>query len=260
LFFFAILSSRGVQGGAGYYLLIDLVVGPDGAVAFYGETNKLPVNLDPRLGSVAARNGRFGDTTDQLTSKEGLDWRLRLAITEDYSDVFVNVYLPPGASVRAVGPSNWTILSDRKRLVVNFASSFKSADELDVRYALNGAAVRGYWSHALLAIAAAGCFAAVLGARRFWPRANARPSDLAADRGEVNALLPTLNERERMVLDAIVREGGRIPQSKLKYVCGLPKSTLSRVTNDLQRKGLIRKIPVGQTNELRLSEALMSSR
>jgi uncharacterized membrane protein len=61
-----------------------------------------------------------------------------------------------------------------------------------------------------------------------------------------------------MVLEAVIKEGGKVSQRKLRHICDLPKSTLSRVTDELQRKGLIRKIPVGQTNELRLDERLLA--
>jgi len=240
---------------------MDLVVGSNGAVAFYGETNKLPVNLDPRLGSLAAKDGRFANKTDLLTSKEGANWALRLAITEEYSEVFVNIYLPQGASVIAVSPSNWTILADRKRLVVNFAGSLTSTDELHIRYGLNSAAVRSSCSYALLAMAFVVCLASVLGLRRSWPRVRPKPAvPVPIGRAGIDAILPTLNKRERMILETIVKEGGRVCQRKLKHICGLPKSTLSRVTNKLQRKGLVRKIPVGQTSELRMDETLISNR
>jgi len=255
--------SQGDNESSGYYLIMDLSVSSRGTVAFYGETNRLPVRLDPRLGSLAPKDGRFANTTDLLTTKDGLNWTLRLAIVQNYSDVFINVYLPDGASVMAVTPGNWTILPDKKGLIVNFQGGFTSEDELCIRYQLGSGSSSGSpWSYALPAIAAAGvCLVAAVGLKRMWPRLRPRPAPaaVAIDKSKMDAILPTLNERERMVLEAIVKEGGRISQRKLKHICDLPKSTLSRVTDELQRKGLVRKIPVGQTNELRVDERLLSN-
>lgn len=249
-------------GSSGYYLVMDLTVSSRGTVAFYGETNRLPVSLDPRLGSLAPKDGRFANTTDLLTTKDGLNWTLRLAIVQDYSDVFINVYLPDGASVMAVSPSNWTILPDKKGLVVNFQGSFTSEDELYIRYQLGGGSSVTMEDYALPVMGAAGiCIVAAMGLKWLWPRLRPRPATppVAIDQSKMDAILPTLNERERLVLEAIVKEGGRISQRKLKHICDLPKSTLSRVTDELQRKGLVRKIPVGQTNELRVDEHLLSN-
>jgi len=253
--------SQADNGSSGYYLIMDLSVSSRGTVAFYGETNRLPVELDPRLGNLAPKDGRFANTTDLLTTKDGLNWTLKLAIVKDYSDVFINVYLPDGASVMAVSPSNWTILADKKGLVVNFQGSFTSEDELYIRYQLGGASSVSLQSYALPVIAAAGaCIVAAMGLKWLWPRLRPKPAaaPVAIDQAKMEAILPTLNERERMVLEAIVKEGGRISQRKLKHICDLPKSTLSRITDELQRKGLVRKIPVGQTNELRVDERLLS--
>jgi len=250
------------SGANGYYLVMDLTVSSRGTVAFYGETNRLPVSLDPRLGSLAPKDGRFANTTDLLTTKDGLNWTLRLAMVHDYSNVFINVYLPVGASVMSVSPGNWTILPDKKSLVVNFQGSFRSGDELCIRYQLGGGSSPKVGGYAITAIGAAGiCAVAVVGFKLLWPRFRPSPPvpPVAIDQAKMDAILPTLNERERLVLEAIVKEGGRVSQRKLKHICDLPKSTLSRVTDELQRKGLVRKIPVGQTNELRVDERLLSN-
>ncbi|TRO47980.1 MarR family transcriptional regulator, partial [Candidatus Bathyarchaeota archaeon] len=98
------------------------------------------------------------------------------------------------------------------------------------------------------------------GTRLIRPRfatAEPPPPGRVLDEAKWEAIAPTLTERERMVLESIMREGGRVSQRKLRHICDLPKSTLSRVTDELQRKGLLRKIPVGQTNEIRLDDRLL---
>ncbi|MBR9679230.1 MAG: MarR family transcriptional regulator [Nanoarchaeota archaeon] len=62
--------------------------------------------------------------------------------------------------------------------------------------------------------------------------------------------LRVLNKRERQVLLTIKKEKGNIKQSNLKKITGLPKSTLSRTINSLEKKGLITKQGHGMTNRV----------
>ncbi len=247
-------------GSDGTYIFMDLFVSTAGKVAFYGETNKLPLNLDPALGRIVSERGYFSNTTDDLTSKAGANWSLRLTIIEDYSDGLIRIYLPADATVRP--PEGTLVYEDGGSLVVSFPGPFRAGRTIGLEYVLGDVVAKSIWDRALpmmiLASVAAG---SAWFLRKAWARIRPQHEPTGAlralDQTKMDAISPTLNDRERMVLEAIVKEGGRVSQKKLKHICDLPKSTLSRVTDELQRKGLIRKIPVGQTNELRVDERLL---
>jgi uncharacterized membrane protein len=61
--------------------------------------------------------------------------------------------------------------------------------------------------------------------------------------------LSILNERERMVMAEIVKNGG-IKQSVLMERLGFTKSSLSKILSRLEARGLIRKVKSGKINRL----------
>jgi uncharacterized membrane protein len=65
-----------------------------------------------------------------------------------------------------------------------------------------------------------------------------------------NKFLSALNKRERQVFLTIKKENGNVKQSNLRKITGLPKSTLSRTLNSLEKKGLIKKQGHGMTNRV----------
>ena len=152
----------------------------------------------------------------------------------------------------------WAIFQERGEIVVRFYGRFDAGESLQVNYKIVGQGSEGI-SPWLLGLGIAALVLVAAGAvRRVTPRIRSavtgRPP---VDRTKIEAILPTLTERERQILKAVIDEGGRISQPKLKHISGLPKSSLSRITDELQRKGLIRKIPVGQTNEIRIDDSLV---
>ena len=258
----AFCPCQGQEGSNQHYIVVDLFVASDGSVLFYGETNMTSPNLDPALGYLKFDDGHFSNTTDRLTSKVGKNWTLKLDILEHYSSALIKIYLPAGAMVMNATPSGWAIFQEKSGLVVTFYKSLESTDELIVEYQLGTPPPLDLGDYLFpLMLLAAVCLLTIAGAKLLWPRIRVRwrtGTLHTIDQSKMDAITPTLTDRERLVLEIIVKEGGRVSQRKLRHLSELPKSTLSRVTDELQRKGLIRKIPVGQTNELRLDERLFS--
>ena len=57
-----------------------------------------------------------------------------------------------------------------------------------------------------------------------------------------------LPDRQRSIVDYLIKNGGSVSQSTLERALGLPKSSLSRNIAALERKKLIKKEPTGMTN------------
>jgi uncharacterized membrane protein len=69
------------------------------------------------------------------------------------------------------------------------------------------------------------------------------------------ASLKILNERERKVLEAIIKKEG-LRQYELRADLGYTKASLSKILTKLESRGLIRKKKVGKINKLYIGEKL----
>jgi hypothetical protein len=246
------------QEERGTYIFMDLFVAREGSVLLYGETNLEDGTLSLGAATFPLSGGSFSNTTDELTSKVGSRWNLSLVIEEQFAYGEINVYLPAG-TVLVDPPAGVEVSEEKGSLLVAFYG-VQPGEEIRVTYELGPASFSLDVEDYLLPIAVVAVVLIAIGLRFLWPRFRGRGQGeerRGIDRAKWDAISPTLTEREQMVLDAVVKEGGRISQRKLRHVCDLPKSSLSRVTDELQRKGLLRKIPVGQTNEIRLAEHLL---
>lgn len=71
---------------------------------------------------------------------------------------------------------------------------------------------------------------------------------------EMAAVMETLTPRERAILQALIRAGGKMTQADLRYETRTPKSSLSGILLSLERRKLITKKEWGRTNVIELSE------
>lgn len=61
-----------------------------------------------------------------------------------------------------------------------------------------------------------------------------------------------LLESEAAVINALKKSGGEIWQKQIQISTGFSKAKLSRVIRDLEARGLIKRIPLGNTNKIQL--------
>lgn len=256
--FLMVLAPAAAQGD--YYIDMDVFVATDGSVLIYGDTSFEGTVLDLGPDSFAVEDGRFSNTSDRMTNKEAELWTLSFSFPPGMSeDSLITVYLPAGAKLKGNSP-HYEIFSEDGDLVMTFTN--RSQTDIWVNYTVGPTAPLDWESYLVPALLiAAAILLAAGGTRLLMPRLSRTgetPRETRFDEDRWEAIAPTLTDRERLVLESVMREGGRISQRKLRHICDLPKSTLSRVTDELQRKGLLRKIPVGQTNEIRLDDRLLA--
>ncbi len=65
-------------------------------------------------------------------------------------------------------------------------------------------------------------------------------------------LLSLLPGDQRLVLEAIIKAGGKMPQSRIVSNTGLNKVKVSRVVSDLEARGVVKKTGKGVTNLIEL--------
>jgi len=73
--------------------------------------------------------------------------------------------------------------------------------------------------------------------------------------GEFAAVYKTLSENERKVMD-LLHENRRLKQSKIFKSLLIPKTTLIRTVDSLQRKGLVKATPLGNTRLVEIEKRL----
>ncbi|HOO53662.1 MAG TPA: helix-turn-helix domain-containing protein [Methanothrix sp.] len=73
---------------------------------------------------------------------------------------------------------------------------------------------------------------------------------------EMTAVMETLTERERSVLEALIKNGGKMTQADIRYETGIPKSSLTGIIVSLERRKIVTKREWGRTNVIELSERL----
>ncbi len=74
--------------------------------------------------------------------------------------------------------------------------------------------------------------------------------------GEMAAVMETLTERERSVLEALIKHQGKMTQADIRYETGIPKSSLTGIIVSLERRKIVTKKEWGRTNVIELSERL----
>ncbi len=67
-------------------------------------------------------------------------------------------------------------------------------------------------------------------------------------------LMNTLNERERTIVETLLKHDGKLKQSKLYRETLIPKTSLARAVQSLQTRNIIELIPFGKTNYVKLSK------
>jgi FlaA1/EpsC-like NDP-sugar epimerase len=73
---------------------------------------------------------------------------------------------------------------------------------------------------------------------------------------DANSILKFLEDREKSVVDCIIRENGKTTQSKITRDTGLSKIKVCRILKKLENKKIIVKKSHGMTNSIELEEEL----
>ena len=84
------------------------------------------------------------------------------------------------------------------------------------------------------------------------------PKKEIAVSSEMMAVMDALTPRERSIIEALIKRGGRMTQADIRFETNLPRSTLTTILVSLERRNLITKKEWGRTNVIELSERFLS--
>jgi len=77
---------------------------------------------------------------------------------------------------------------------------------------------------------------------------------------EMAAVMETLTERERSVVNILIDFQGRTTQAEIRYETGIPKSSLTGIIRSLERRKIVTKKERGRTNVIELSDWFKSGK
>ena len=75
---------------------------------------------------------------------------------------------------------------------------------------------------------------------------------------EMARVMETLTDRERAIVNALLKHNGEMTQADLRYETEIPKSSLTGILRSLERRKIIIKKEWGRTNVIELSEWFLS--
>lgn len=234
------------------YVYMDIYMSESGRCFVYGETSE---NIS--IPGVLVDGGSIIGRTDWLTSKSESVWSFNLSIPQTLGDVLISVFLPENISVGDIDTNLETLFSVDEGLVISFSGE-SMASEIFFEYTLgeilsepdnvpdtpdNIPPESETTSPYFLFIAIALIALAALWILRKRP-----------DGSRLDTVRPTLNDRERMVLDRIIELGGEVKQKVLEKGCNIPKASLSRTLFHMERKGLIKRHKIGINKRIVLGD------
>jgi len=223
--------------------------------------------------------------TDELTDKSGADWTLRFSSCAYYTDYHTVFYLPDVIRLGRINCSptmQYFVTVSNGSFVIDVHGYDVESPMTEIEYQEQleqlGQPGRGDTNintnitvmQPLLIIVPIAVLTALLvlyfyfyavkkrGARR---GAEEYKADREGRKGagieissDMMRVMGTLTERERGIVNALLKHNGEMTQADLRCETGIPKSSLTGILRNLERRNIIKKKEWGRTNVIELSE------
>lgn len=211
------------------YAFLDIYLDEGGSALFLGGTDEI---IDLPEGVIIS-DGEIIGRTQALTSKAGEVWSFSYFL----EDIEVNLILPRGAKLKSISNGEISIRDDRIYI--------SSIGGMSVTYTIEEI------SGGLIIWIIVGVFvsAVIIGILVYFLRRSGKGSKGKKDAAAL--VRGILGERENLILDKL-KETGKIKSSQLRKLCDIPKASFSRHTQELEKKGLIRRSGEGKNKFLEL--------
>ena len=214
--------------------------------------------------------------TNTLTWKEGDEWSIRFATGAYYDEYHTTFYLPTDVKLVKIDGSEdleYLVSASNDSFVVEFYGYEVESPITTISYQQPLLSVeadeRSIYPPIFAAILILVLLAVIATVtirtrtkRETGPgqktAAQDRPTDAVEEKIEITsemaAVMETLTERERSVLDALIDHHGRMTQAEIRYETEIPKSSLTGIIISLERRKIVTKKEWGRTNVIELSE------
>ncbi|PIN82036.1 hypothetical protein COV11_00030 [Candidatus Woesearchaeota archaeon CG10_big_fil_rev_8_21_14_0_10_30_7] len=180
-------------------------------------------------------------TTQELTSKKGNYWLLNLTIEGIFSDYLFEIRFPEGANINYMKiPNILSITNDAGKVVITSTGSNTKASVL-AQYSINKTEQTRNWMFTILGIII------LAGGVLFIIKKHVKIQ-------KYNYNAAALTDRQKQILNLVIKNKGSIIQSALQKELNIPKASLSRNIETLIRKKILVKEQKGMTNVLLLKK------
>lgn len=229
--------------------------------------------------------------TNSLTWKEGDEWSIRFATGAYYDEYHTTFYLPSDVKLVKVDGSEdleYLVSASNDSFVVEFYGYKVESPTTTISYQqpllsveADEPSIYPSISAAVLILVLLAVIVAVTIRTRTKRETGPGQETTAQDRptgeakeveeeegngeeieitSEMAAVMETLTERERSVMDALIDHRGRMTQAEIRYETGIPKSSLTGIIISLERRKIVTKKEWGRTNVIELSERFRPGR
>jgi len=215
---------------------LNIYIDSSGNAEFLGETNATSLFLP---NGISIQDGKIRGTTGALTTKTGELWTFSYSLP----GAEIKAILPEGAAIQSIDNQKAEIFIERGRISVYFQ------DDLSVSYIVNNTENPSLiiWVIILLIIGAIAYFyrselISILKPKVIYKRTRqkAKPHE-----EKLEIIKQILNDREKIILDKL-KSAGKIKMSHLRKLVEIPKASFSRHVQELEKKGLLKKMGEGK--------------
>ncbi|MGC9445191.1 MAG: helix-turn-helix transcriptional regulator [Candidatus Methanospirareceae archaeon] len=214
--------------------------------------------------------------THALTEKSGDRWTLTFSTTANYSTYQVVFYLPPKISLGRISASDqleYLVSTANESLVVEFHGYEVQGPNLRIAYQQPLTTPTGesdsmaFDPGYVILIVLLAIISIMLSVGFLMVRLGSEPSKAEEPRVERKAIertpgmariMETLTDRERAIVNALLKHNGEMTQADLRYDTEIPKSSLTGILRTLERRKIVKKKAWGRTNVIELTEWFLS--
>lgn len=178
--------------------------------------------------------------TQELTSKQGKYWKLNISINETFSNFIYEIQLPKNSIINYMKLPDVARIEDSNNGLKIIGTGQNQAFEIILQYHINSK-ISGNFSYFIYIII---ILVLLIGIYLFHSK---------RIRKKKNIKIPEMTDRQKLIFNFVMKSKKPLTQKNIEIELGLPKSSVSRNINSLQRKGLITKEQRGMSNLIKLS-------
>ncbi|MFW6220225.1 MAG: DUF7343 domain-containing protein [Nanoarchaeota archaeon] len=204
------------------------------------------------------------EKTDEFTSKDGKYWILNISVDDVFSDYIYYINFPKGTSINYIKTKSLSRIESTDSGITIIGIGENEKIKILVQYSINGIKSRNinYFNYIILSFIIIFIISFILALvinKFFLNRKN-----IVYDKKE-NIILNNLNykeiikkkniiltKRQQLIVDLLKKEN--LTQTQIMNKLNLPKSSISRNINTLEKKGIIIKKQKGISNVIYLNK------
>ncbi|MBN1503403.1 hypothetical protein JW930_07730 [Candidatus Woesearchaeota archaeon] len=229
---FLIIISAFAYSSEKYYADLELQVEDNGVVHTKGTTNYAELSIKD---------------TEYLTSKKGPYWLFNLTTKESFSDYFVSVEFPANTEINYLRVKGSFRLAQNGNLrIITFGND--EPIEIVAQYKLIVPNRKNYTLFFIVAFALIVFLFFII--RKLFPKKS-------VDSKKTDLIRKTLTQNQLLIFNILIQAKEPITQKQLLHRTQLPKSTLSRNLDIMEKKNILKKQSRGMVNVIFVNEELI---